>query len=330
METIELISKRNSLIIKGGVLLMLVHHLFYSEASRAYYNDIVLHGYGLTNQLGIFSKVCVAIFVFASGYGLSCKYRGSFSLKKYYVSRFKKLYLNYWFIWLIFVPIGVFVFHRTFEDVYESHVVVKSVLDFLGLLNLTGQLGYNPTWWFYSCIIVLYLIYPWLNSRFERSPYLILSLAVFASFIGLLSFVKPYSCYLLPFLAGMLMERKPEFFKSIGVWELVVSLGMLFVMRNFSGEATFIVDTIICIGFAVLLYRVKLPKWLDDTMVSLGKHSMNIFLFHTFIFSFWFKEYIYITRNPFLIFLSLIIPCYLISVLIEFIKDKIGFYRLLK
>lgn len=308
---------------------MLVHHLFYSEASRAYYNDIVVHGYGITNQTGILCKVCVAVFVFASGYGLAYQYQGKINLKHFYKSRLKKLFLNYWFIWLVFVPIGVFVFHRSFEEVYGSHVILKFGLDLLGLLNLTGQLGYNPTWWFYSCIIVLYLIYPWLNSRFERSPYLILTLALFASFLGFLSFVKPYGQYLLPFLAGMFMQRKPEFFKSIGIWETIVSLCLLIVMRNFCGGITFVVDTLICVGFAMLLYRIRLPKWLEEAMVNLGKHSMNIFLFHTFLFFFWFKDYIYITRNPFLIFLSLLIPSYLISVAIEFIKKKIGFYYLL-
>lgn len=309
---------------------MLIHHLFYSEAARLRYDDFIVHGYGIVNQIGIFSKLCVAIFVFISGYGLACNHKGSLNLGDFYRKRFKKLYFNYWFIWLIFVPISVFVFHRTFADVYENHIALKAGLDFFGLLNLTGQLGYNPTWWFYSCIIVLYLLYPWLNSRFERSPYLILTIALFAAFIGFLPFVQPYSHYLLPFLAGMLMARKPQWFEKIGVKESLVSLLMLCLMRNFCGELSFIIDTMICVGLAVLLYQIKLPRWIDTLMANLGKHSMNIFLFHTFIFSFWFKDFIYITRNPLLILLTLIITCYLISLTIEFLKDQIRFYSLMR
>ena len=152
---------------------MLIHHLFYSESSRLLYDDLIFHGRGLVNEIGVFSKVCVAIFVFISGYGLSYKYKEGFGKKQFYISRFKKLYFNYWCIWLLFVPISVFVFHRTFADVYGTHTILKSGLDILGLLNLTGQLGYNATWWFYSCIIVLYMIYPWLAGRFDKSPYLI-------------------------------------------------------------------------------------------------------------------------------------------------------------
>ena len=331
MSSDKIISVSNSLVLKGGgILLMLIHHLFYSEASRLRYDDLIVHGYGLVNQIGIFSKLCVAIFVFISGYGLATKYSDGLNLKQFYTSRFKKLYLNYWFILLIFVPIGVFVFHRTLTDAYGQHVVIKAILEFFGVLNLTGQLGYNPTWWFYSCIIVLYLIFPWLNKQFDKSPYLIATIGIFATFIAFLPFVQPYSNYLLTFIAGMLMARKPELFKEIGTKETIASLLMLCLMRNFCGNLTFIVDTMICVGLAMLLYRIRLPKWFSSVMENLGKHSMNIFLFHTFIFLYWFRDYIYITRNPLLIFLSLLLSCWIISVAIEFIKNKIGFYRLVR
>lgn len=314
----------------GGILMMLIHHLFYSDASKLLYDDVIIHNHGLVNDIGIFCKLCVAVFVFVSGYGLATKYRDGLQLKSYYLNRFKKLYFNYWFIWLIFVPIGVFVFHRTFTEVYGTHMTLKAGLEFFGVLNLTGQLGYNPTWWFYSCIIVLYLIFPWLNKQFNKSPYLLLTLSVFAVFAAFLPFVRPCSHYVLTFIAGMLMARKPEVFEQIGVKETLASLMLLCLMRNFCGGLTFLVDTLVCIGLAILLYRIKLPKWFDAVMANLGKHSMNIFLFHTFIFLYWFKGWIYITRNPLLIFLSLLLSCWLISVVIEFIKNKIGFYRLVK
>ena len=330
MDAVQLISKRESLVLKGiGIILMLVHHLFYSEWSQGLYNDIYIHGNGIVNQIGLFCKLCVAVFVFVSGYGLAAKYGEGLNLKQYYLHRFKKLYLNYWFIWLLFVPVGVFVFHRTFEDVYQDHVVVKAGLDFLGLLHLTGLLGYNPTWWFYSCIIVLYLLFPWLNKRFDKSPFLIMTLCFFVAVLDFLPFIQPYGVYLITFGTGMLMARKPELFKEISTIECIIALCLLCMMRLISGRLTFIVDTLICIGLAMLLYRVRLPKWLETAMASLGKHSMNIFLFHTFIFYYWFSHWIYITRNPFIIFISLLIPCYLISVLIEFVKEKTGFNKLI-
>ena len=282
----------------------------------------------IVNQIGIFSKLCVAVFVFVSGYGLAVSTPKEIKLKDFYLHRFKKLYLNYWFIWLLFVPIGVFVFGRTFMDAYGEYAAIKAILDFFGLLNLTGMLGYNPTWWFYSCIFVLYLLFPLLNKQFDKSPYLILVLSIFTVFIGFVPFIAPYSHYLLPFIAGMLMAKRPELFREIGAKECLLSLAILCLMRNFCGDLKFIVDTLMCVGLAMFLYRVPLAKRLSMVMESLGKHSMNIFLFHTFIFRYWFSDYIYITRKPLLIFLSLLIPCWLISVALEFSKEKLGFYKL--
>lgn len=42
--------KRNSLIIKAvGILLMLAHHLFYSEWSQQFYDDLTINGVGVVN-----------------------------------------------------------------------------------------------------------------------------------------------------------------------------------------------------------------------------------------------------------------------------------------
>lgn len=121
-----LLSKRKSLILKGvGILLMLAHHLFYSEWSQQFYDDITINGVGGVNQIGHFCKLCVAVFVFASGYGLEVSTAKDIKLIDYYRYRFKKLYLNYWYIWLLFVPASYFIFGRTFTDVYGDHSVIR-------------------------------------------------------------------------------------------------------------------------------------------------------------------------------------------------------------
>ena len=55
-------------------------------------------------------------------------------------------------------------------------------------------------------------------------------------------------------------------------------------------------------------------------MAFLGKHSMNIFLFHTFIFYFWFQNIIYASRNPIIIFFTLLAICIPISIVLEWMK----------
>lgn len=60
----------------------------------------------------------------------------------------------------------------------------------------------------------------------------------------------------------------------------------------------------------------------------LGNHSMNIFLFHTFIYVFYFHDIVYASENPISQYLVLLVLCILISMLIEKIKIVIGFHTL--
>lgn len=82
----------------------------------------------------------------------------------------------------------------------------------------------------------------------------------------------------------------------------------------------------ILVPVIVLIYtQIKKPRLISSMLCFLGRHSMNIFLFHTFIYYIWFKDLIYSSRNPLLIYFSLIIPCILISIIIERVKRLLFF-----
>ena len=63
-------------------------------------------------------------------------------------------------------------------------------------------------------------------------------------------------------------------------------------------------------------------------MQYVGKHSMNMYLTHTFIFGYFFADFIYGFKYPVLIFLALFTTSLLLSICIEFVKRRIGFYKL--
>lgn len=134
------LSKNDTDILKGiALLLLLAHHLFYVRTGL--YNDIeVLEGRYLINQLGIACKICVPLFVFLSGYGLmaSAEKFEQLDCKKFFVHRFSKLFLNYWFIWLLFVPIGIIYYGRTFVSVYGDNYFLSLMADFFGVYNIGG------------------------------------------------------------------------------------------------------------------------------------------------------------------------------------------------
>ena len=202
------LSLRDTNVLKGiALLLLLIHHLFYID--NGLYDDITLAGQGIVQTIGLWSKVCVSIFVFLSGYGLTVqaeKTGGVGSLARFYWRRFAKLMINYWFIWLIFVPIGVFVFHYTFDEAYGNHTGIKFLLDVTGLINAFGLYGYNVTWWFYSCIILLYILFPFLYRLLKKDTMFSVMVVAVATYLPIPIFA-PARPYFLVFLAGMIYCR---------------------------------------------------------------------------------------------------------------------------
>lgn len=164
--TFAFLGKDDTLALKGiALLFLLFHHLFYQNDGL--YDDVFLwQDHYLVQEIGIVSKVCVAIFVFLSGYGLAVGVKNSEGipdLRKFYIRRFKKLFINYWFIWMAFVPVSYFCFGMTFEKAYQHQIGLQLVTDIFGVHEIffgSPVYCYNPTWWFYSCIIVLYMLFP--------------------------------------------------------------------------------------------------------------------------------------------------------------------------
>lgn len=212
------LSQRDTNVLKGiALLLLLIHHLFYID--NGLYDDITLAGRGIVQTIGLWSKVCVAILVFLSGYGLTVQAKktgGVGNLARFYWRRFTKLMLNYWFIWLIFVPIGVFVFHYTFDEAYGTNTVIKFLLDVTGLINAFGLYGYNVTWWFYSCIILLYILFPFLYRLLNKDTMLSVLVVAVATYLPIPIFASARP-YFLAFLVGMVYCRISDYYVCWGV-----------------------------------------------------------------------------------------------------------------
>ena len=101
------------------------------------------------------------------------------------IKRLLILYINYWFVFVIFVPLGVFFFNRSLQISYGENVNIFKRLIF-DMLGMQGFNSYNITWWFYQLIIVLYLFLQFLyfyikkiNIAFFIITFLILGISQF-------------------------------------------------------------------------------------------------------------------------------------------------------
>lgn len=160
----KLLTKNDTRVIKGAaVILMLMHHMWAFQeriADGGLKGLIPLGNTYFFVFLGHFGKVCVPLFFFLGGYGLAKRYEGR---KFDALGRLKKLYLSYWKVFVIFIPIaflffgnqGVYAADASFCGRYNVFSVTELVLNFLAILDT-----YNYEWWFLRCYMLMILCFP--------------------------------------------------------------------------------------------------------------------------------------------------------------------------
>ena len=159
-------TKEHTQIAKGmAIILMLIHHLFAFPnrilTKQSYKSLLLINGLQIEYYIGVFGKICVAMFLFLSGYGLYIitSKNNKFSIKDAII-RISRLYINYWTVFLIFIPIGFIFFGRTLN-------IKEFILNFLGLSS-----SYNGEWWFFRLYVELILITPILKIIVRDKLYL--------------------------------------------------------------------------------------------------------------------------------------------------------------
>ena len=325
------LSLNDTQVLKGvALLLLLCHHCWYTGEG---FDDVFVFGKPVFQQMGVFCKLCVSLFVFLSGYGLTIgamKNNGVGKIMPFYRKRYFKLMVNYWFIWLLFVPLGVFVFDRTFPAVYGENYVYRALVDFFGFYSIiAGNVnGYNATWWFYSCIILLYFFYP-LIWKYRKFWFLIIPLSLLVPEIcgalplkhgGIWGYLLSY---LLPFVCGVLFANSiiPTVKFNLLAKSFLACIFLLMCFYRLKVSNTVLWDSLICIWGTFTYQQWSRIGFISKIFAFLGRHSFNIFLFHTFIYVYYFHDYIYWSQNPLLICATLLAACIVTSVLIEKIKE---------
>lgn len=340
------ISPKESQIIKGfAICAMLVHHLFWEHPE-----------YGVAPyQIALAGKVCVALFVFLSGYGMAIQFVQIHSVTnfeknqntlRFICKRLVKFYMNYWVVFLISVPLGVLVFGRPLEAAYgnQNDLFFCLMKDFLGFQSFGS---YNITWWFNAIILSLWILFPFIywsmRSRLVALPMMLLLFFNPGDILFPLHRVAPgLPFYLIIFAEGVFIAINADLInkflnkikkKIVLVSSIVLTLFLLLarnlpIVPNFNN---YTVDSFVVVSLALAV--VSLSRTTNASLAFgafLGRHSMNIYLLHTFVFSYFFSDFIYGFKNPVVIFLALLGVSLALSIIVEFLKKQCRFYVLLK
>lgn len=330
-------TKNRTLAAKGGaILLLLAYHLF-ENANLVESMNVNYAPFGLQDFLMItgFGNICVAVFVFLSAYGIA---KGLLAVEKFDVrkaykqaaKRFFKLMVNFFVLYASVCLVWFYKFD--FVSLYGEGMqgFLYMLTDATGFAQFFGTPNLNMTWWYMEIAYILIFLVPFLVWLVRKIGYPVILVALF--FPAMISLDQGVERYLLTAVFGVcaaygnwfehLMAKKIP----VTVKWIVAAGGLalcVLVRQNYAVHEQYlhVVDAPIAL-FVVWVAGVlfgALPI-VSKVLEFIGKHSMNIYMVHTFFYMILWRDEIYRFQYAGLIFLALLTVSLAYSVVLEAIK----------
>lgn len=342
-------TKEHTRIVKGiAVLMLLFHHLFndYPEYEGHFVNYWPFTGDQVT-AIALACRVCVAVFVFATGYGLAASFENAFpqgdresrrEMARFSLSRWWSLMTRFWFVVVIAWVAGTFLGRSPFV-VYGPGIggtIARAFVDFMGLAEAFQSDRLNPTWWYMSLALLLIFAAPLVMSAAKRFGALAL-LVTYCLVMGCLKIETATVVALPSFFFGVYCYEQRVFDRWMGLWcdsrwgipaksvLLLVCIFCLLLFRenyNYIGVLDAILAALLC---AVVTTCVCKIPYVSGALRVLGRHSDNMFFTHTLLYSYYFLDFYYSFQIPVIILAVLAATTLLLSWVLELIKDKSGY-----
>lgn len=353
------LSKTDSLCLKGIAIIILIYHHCFASANRfeGYTVDFFPFSQDAVIDFSYYCKICVAIFAFITGYGLyfsaSKNKLDAKSCAKWTSSRLIKTMGGFWIVYLItLILTEVFAGFAT-ERYCEDGMIrgaVYGVIDFMGLANAFDTPTLCATWWYMSAAIFFILAIPFLV-KFSNKFGFFVTIALLAFIprvlqIGFPGTTNGYS-FVTALILGMAFakyglfekladlkwaknEKADMALKFLPVLALVAVSIIVYnrvPIKDF-WELHYAIIPMIFIYFCKV-YIVRIPV-VKQVLAFFGKHSMNIFLVHTFFRYTFFMDFTYSFEKFWLIALVLFGVSLGVSIVLEAFKKLIRYNKLIK
>ncbi len=354
-------SKNNAAALKGiAIIMMLLHHLFRSEDL---FKDYEISFYPFKEifiiDMSNFFKICVSIFVFITGIGLSKSLEnlsrknglGKKQVFGWTTDRIIKTLSGYWVIVILSFVICQIIDKRVQTVFFEDGIpygIVQIIIEFSGLRRLIGTASFNAAWWYMSLAVLFIASVPVFTKLFKKFGYIPVLFSVFAipRIIGWEYVNSSYISFLSPLLLGIIFAEK----------NLMVKIANMKLHKNiYVSKVLKLVSETALVVLAYTVYH-QLPQklfweirygvipvllicWLYEFFIDLpilkqilaflGEHSLNIFLVHEFIRSYYLKHYIYSFDHFGLVAVMLLASSLLVSVVVELFKKLIRYDKVI-
>jgi len=323
-------SKQESLILKGvAILFMLFLHLFnhienVNLCANALYVNVLMRGGEPLSYWLSHATTPVGIFLIISGYGL---FMANERIDKHRWSRVLKLFSHWWLILSIFLLASIFIFPGRYTidltEIYKNYIGYNTT--------------YNAEMWFLFPFVILSLLLP-IIFRIAKKINIFL-------FIIICLCIRIGSSYLL-MNYGEMINRFYPIHNLLDTGRLLFDFGLGIVAAKtnffqnvkqiskkyaFSGVVVWLLITVLIIAKCIINYHffgyefmlitllLLAPRlsFIDSSLVVLGKHSMNMWMIHSWFCYYLFHDELYSLKYPIIIFIVLVFVSLVSSILVE-------------
>ena len=332
-------TKESSQIAKGvGILWLLFFHLFAEEGvldqMAVSYRPFTEDGF---RMVAAFGKICVAIFVVLSSYGISLgAMKDGVTLKDLSGQALKRFFkLMGGFAALYISVIIVFFFRFDLVGLYgrPPQGLILLLTDALGFAETMGTPTLNMTWWYMSVAYALILFVPVITYVTKRLGYWIIPVSIFIPVMFSVS--SSTKLYLFSATIGIAAAYGDWFNRLLKIkihivikWVvgITVSAASVLIRYNtviddyFLPYADALIAVFIIWTAAELIASIPV---LREGIWFVGKHSLNIFLVHTFFYMIVLRDVVYHFSPAGVTYLILLAMSLGYSVVLELLKHFI-------
>ena len=210
----------------------------------------------------------------------------------------------------------------------------------LELFAIRGQASYNDSWWFFSLIISLYILFPVLYWGFKKALLPTVLFVLLEQSLSLEFIDQSLQIYMPIFSVGMLWamyKNKITFVLSkISYLYLILmlclfsfSIWRLLSLYNAGNLWYAAIRVYGCLSVGMMIFILSFLKGKKNPLALaasfLGKHATNIYIVHLMFSKYWYPNFFYSLPSPWLIFIILLLSSLLFSVIIEWLKNKTGY-----
>lgn len=333
------ISKNDTKMLKGvAILLMLLLHLFArKEIDGLYEASPMINGIPLIYYISLLGDACRQIYLFITGYAFY--HMANRLTLTSNINRIFKLFVNYWIVLLLFVPLGILM-GKT-----ETFPLNEFLPNFFVLSN-----SYNGAWWFMQTYVILVLVSPYLLKVVNKyNPIILFFIAgtiYFVSYVQQFKHVIDFSDHEIAlfiirtiallgtsqfsFVIGAIFAKEKIYtkiyqrFNSLKYKNIIgFSLIAILIFIHSVIESA-IISPLNGIPLVCIFTLMNKSVFVQKTFAYIGDHSTNIWLTHMFFYMTIFPELTFAPRYPILIFIWLVILCLGSSYVIKAINKQVN------